>query len=319
MRVVANFDGDALWGVVTYMHKSLEPLGDDSLSSVLMNGAHWIYDHNIKVPYQSYERKCLLALWSPCEFTAQKDYFHFDHYDFFTEVYCVCPFTCRFMNEHFGYEKFKYIPYPFTNYSVKEFGNYDADCSWMGSIHGQDHISAIETISKFDYKFLTSQLNTWMRHPYEFNKCTHVNLPSEEKLVELSKCRSSLSFNMIYMSPSSLDNGDNFDVFDHFDKGVMPQFKVRTHEIASSKSLMLVKRDPWNLIEDFYTPEKEFIYFDSFQELEGIIERVRNNYDEYRDIIERAYNKSQNYTVEKIFDYIESKDDSLITWRNNNV
>ena len=82
---------------------------------------------------------------------------------------------------------------------------------------------------------------------------------------------------------------------------------------------MLVKRDPWNLIEDFYTPEKEFIYFDSFQELEGIIERVRNNFDEYRDIIERAYNKSQNYTVEKIFDYIESKDDSLITWRNNNV
>ena len=198
MRVVANFNGDALWGVVTYIHKTLESLGDDSLSSVLMNGVEWIYDDPIKYPYNSYERKCLLALWSPCEFTAKKDYFHFEHYDFFTEVYCVCPFTCKFMNDHFGYEKFKYIPYPFTNYSVTEFGNYDADCSWMGSIHGQDHISAIETISKFDYKFLTSQLNTWMRHPYEFNKCTHVNLPSEEKLIELSRCRSSLSFNMIY-------------------------------------------------------------------------------------------------------------------------
>ena len=319
MRVVGNFNDDATWGVVTYIHKTLEDLGDDSDTTALMNGASWIYHDDIKAPYRDYERRCLLALWSPCEFTAQKNYFHFDHYDFFTEVYCVCPFTCKFMNEHFGYEKFKYIPYPFTNYSVKEFGNYDADCSWMGSIHGQDHISAIEVISKFDYKFLTSQLNTWMRHPYEFEKCTHVNLPSSDKLIELSKCRSSLSFNMIYISPSSTYNGENFDVFDFFNQGIMPQFKVRTHEITSSKSLMLVKKDPWNLIEDFYVPEEEFIYFETFEELEGIIQDITDNFDKYRDIIERAYNKSQNYTVKKIFDYIESKDDSLITWRNKNV
>ena len=156
MKVVANFNGDALWGVVTYIHKTLEQIGNDSSDSVLMNGVQWIYDHSIKESYKNYNRRCLLALWSPCEFTTQKNYFHFDHYDFFTEVYCVCPFTCKFMNEHFGYEKFKYIPYPFTNYSVKEFGNYEADSSWMGSIHGQDHISAIETISKFNYKFLTT-------------------------------------------------------------------------------------------------------------------------------------------------------------------
>lgn len=51
----------------------------------------------------------------------------------------------------------------------------------------------------------------------------------------------------------------------------MPQFKVRNHEIASSKSLLIVKRDPWNLMEDFYEPEKEFIYFDNFEELHDII------------------------------------------------
>ena len=318
MRVVANFNGDALWGVVTYIHETLKGLGNDSSDTVLMNGAQWIYDDAIKQPYLNYDRKCLLALWSPCEFTASKDYFHFEHYDFFTEVYCVCPLTCRFMNNHFGYEKFKYIPYPFTNYSVTEFGNYDVDCSWMGSIHGQDHISAIEVISKFKYKFLTSQMNTWMRHPYEFNKCTHVNLPSAQKLVELSKCRSSLSFNMIYMSPSSVDNSP-FDVFEHFNKGIMPQFKVRTHEITSSKSLMLVKKDPWNLIEDFYEPETEFLYFESFDQLEDIIIDVRDNFHNYIDIIEKAYYRSQDYTVEKIFEYIKTDDEKLITWRNKYV
>ena len=93
MKVVGNFDGDALWGVVTYIHKTLENLGDDSSDAVLMNGVQWIYDHSINEPYKSYNRRCLLALWSPCEFTTQKNYFHFDYYDFFTEVYCVCPFT----------------------------------------------------------------------------------------------------------------------------------------------------------------------------------------------------------------------------------
>lgn len=317
MKIVGNWMHDCEWGVVPYMHKSLELLDDGSEEEVIMNGGAWIYEHDIKEPYKDYKRRCLLALWSPCEFTARVNYFHFDHYDFFTEVYCVCPFTCQFMNDHYGYEKFKYIPYPFTNLSVTEFGNYDADVSWMGSIHGQDHISAVETMQNFKYKFLTSQRNTWMRHPLEFNACTHVLLPNDEKLVELSKSRSSLSFNMIYMNASSRKN--NFKAFERFDEGIMPQFKVRNHEIASSKSLLLVKKDPWDLIEDFYEPEKEFIYFENFDELYDIIDDISKNFDKYTDIIEAAYEKSLLYTSEKIYNYIKTDDENLITWRNKHV
>ena len=108
MKIIGNWSDDAPWGVVPYMHKSLEILSDDSSDEVLMNGAAWIYNNDIKEPFKNYKRKCLLALWSPCEFTARSGYYHFDHYDFFTDVYCVCPFTCKFMNEHYGYEKFKY-------------------------------------------------------------------------------------------------------------------------------------------------------------------------------------------------------------------
>lgn len=317
MKIVANWTDDATWGVVPYMHKSLEPFNDDNSNEVLMNGAAWIYRKDIKEIYKDYNRRCLLALWSPCEFTSKLGYYHFDHYDFFTDVYCVCPFTCQFMNQHYGYEKFKYIPYPFTNYTVTQFENYDADCSWMGSIHGQDHISAIEVIQDFNYKFLTSQKNTWMRHPYEFQKCTHVDLPSDQKLIELSKCRSSLSFNMIYMSPNSVKN--NFSAFDKFDEGIMPQFKVRSHEITSSKSLMLVKKDPWDLVEDFYEPNKEFLYFKNFDELRSIISDLSTDFSKYRDIINNAYLRSKNYTVDKIFQYIKTNDESLISWSNKNV
>ena len=318
MKIIYNWSDDSEWGVVPYMHKSLEIFNDDNSNEVLMNGAAWIYNHEIKKQFKDYDRKCLLALWSPCEFLARVDYYHFDHYDFFTDVYCVCPFTCKFMNDHYGYEKFKYIPYPFTNYSVKEFGDYDADCSWMGSIHGEDHILGVETMMNFKYKFLTSQRNTWMRHPYEFNNCTHVLLPNDEKLIELSKSKCSLSFNMLYLRKYACQK-NNFQAFERFDEGIMPQFKVRNHEIASSKSLLLVKKDPWNLMEDFYTPEEEFIYFENFDQLKAIIQDVSVNLEKYEDIIDAAYVRSKNYTVEKIYQYIKTDDNSLITWRNKHA
>ena len=317
MKVRADWSHDCTWGVVPYVQESLQLLSNEESNEVIMNGAAWLYEKFLRDKYKDYDRRCLLAFWSPCEFTQKKDFYHFDDYEFFTEVYCVCPFTCKFMNDYYGYEKFKYIPYMFTNRSVTEFGNYDADCSWMGSIHGQDHIRAIEVMSEFKYKFMTSQRNTWMRHPYEFEKCTHVFLPNDEKLKQLSKCRSSLSFNMIYMSPASKKN--NFDVFDRFDEGIMPQFKVRTFEIASCKSLLIVKRDPWNLIEDFFEPEKDFIYFDNFDELRDIIHDVSQNFENYQGIIDSAYERVQDFTAEKIYEYIKQDDKNLITWRNKHV
>ena len=98
----------------------------------------------------------------------------------------------------------------------------------------------------------------------------------------------------------------------------MPQFKVRTHEIATCKSLILCFKDQWNLIEDFYEENVDFIYFENFEELNFILENFDQNFNKYEKIIENAFSKVQNYTVEKIFDYIKTNDSSLITWKNKN-
>ena len=76
MKIVSNFKGDCDWCVVPYMHKSLLPFNDDDSDEVLMNGVEWIFDNEIKKPYKDYKRKALLALWSPCEFTAKSGYYH---------------------------------------------------------------------------------------------------------------------------------------------------------------------------------------------------------------------------------------------------
>ena len=308
------------------LHNTLEQIGDNSSDSVLMNGIQWIFDHNIREPYKNYSRKCLLALWSPCELIgSQKNYFHFDHYDFFTEVYCVCPFTCKFMNEYYRYEKFKYIPYPFTNYSLEEFGDYNATCCWFGGIHGEDHINAIQTISQRQqpYKFITSGGNRLLRHDFYNTKVTHLGLSTEEKLLEVSRCKSSLTFNKLYLNPSNACNSTYNKIyngaFNQFNLGIMPQFKVRTHEIATCKSLILAYQDPWNLIDDFYTEGQDFIYFEDFKQLKEILDDIDSNFDNYTNIINNAYEKVKSYSVENIFEYIKKDDPNLITWSLKNV
>ena len=322
MQIITNFDGDALWGVIPYIQKSFDKLSEEESDDVFFNGVQFIYDQNLREKYKDRRRRSLFAHWSPCEFLGQKDYHFFDSYEFFTEVYCVCPYTCEFMNNYFGCEKFIYIPYPFTNYTVNEFGKYDSTTCWFGSIHGDDHIKAIETISNFKYKFITSQLNTWMRHPYEFNKCTHINLTTEEKLIQVSKSKSSLTFNKLYLNGSSMNNRYYQQIenrsFEYFDNGIMPQFKVRTHESATCKSLILCYKDQWNLIEDFYESGKDFIYFDDFNQLKDILFDIENNFEKYTPIINNAFEKVQNYSIDKIFEFIKTKDDNLITWKNNN-
>jgi spore maturation protein CgeB len=88
----------------------------------------------------------------------------------------------------------------------------------------------------------------------------------------------------------------------------MPQIKGRTFEAAFSKSIILHKFDKWNVIEDWFVPNEDFIYFTDEKDLEEKIYEILKNYDGYKYIAENAYNKAMNkYTTESfIKNYILS-------------
>jgi spore maturation protein CgeB len=126
----------------------------------------------------------------------------------------------------------------------------------------------------------------------------------------------------LYKSPNSQYNpgieGNKLKIWEYKSEEILPQFKVRTHEIATCKSLILCKKDPWNLIEDFYEPNKDFIYFDNLSELEDILHDVNTNFEKYVPIIESAYQTVQKYSVENFFEFVKTKDKNLINWKNKN-
>ena len=78
-----------------------------------------------------------------------------------------------------------------------------------------------------------------------------------------------------------------------------PQLKSRPFEAAFGKSLILCKKDEWNIIETWFTEGEEFIYYSSAEELRTIIDDVLNNFEKYEEIVENAYNRAINeYTTE---------------------
>jgi hypothetical protein len=80
-----------------------------------------------------------------------------------------------------------------------------------------------------------------------------------------------------------------------------PQLKSRIFEAAISKSIMLCYRDKYHIIEDFYEPNKDFLYFETEAELHELINKISTDYLKYIYLAENAYEKTvNNYTTRNL-------------------
>jgi hypothetical protein len=79
-----------------------------------------------------------------------------------------------------------------------------------------------------------------------------------------------------------------------------PQTKSRYFEAAFCRSLILMHKDQWNLIEEWFVPDVDFIYWENEEDLRQKIKHISENYQDYLHIVDNAYNKAMSeYTTEK--------------------
>ena len=55
------------------------------------------------------------------------------------------------------------------------------------------------------------------------------------------------------------------------------QIKTRPFEAAFSRSLILCKKDQWNIIEEWFEPDKDFLYYDDGFELDSLLKKIIND------------------------------------------
>jgi spore maturation protein CgeB len=82
----------------------------------------------------------------------------------------------------------------------------------------------------------------------------------------------------------------------------VPQLKSRVFEAAFCRSLILCKKDGFNVIEKYFTPNEEFVYYEEGKLVETV-NRVLTNYDAYLPVIDKAYNRAvAQYTTNAFFE-----------------
>ena len=259
--------------------------------------------------------------WSPCEYATRDlkngvDATHVE--DKFDYILTICPYIANWRNQNSEDKRYIYAFYHYSTDIVPPKKEKKYDVIYHGGIHGKEHIWAMKVMMKKNYRYLSLDygINPLTRRYLRY--ATDTNLPFKKKLERIAECKISICFNLIHVSYKHYKNmmayrsdlkvgGEFFDglkpyhLLKHYPWiGILPQFKTRVHEAAISRCVNLVYRDEWNVIEDYYEPGKEFIYFDSEKDLQEKIDYILQNWesDNIQGIVSAAYQKATRYTSE---------------------
>ena len=279
-------------------HWHLEEYSQDSTTDVLLYGYNASANEEFHQRCKDFKRKIYFNNWAPCEFAQYFPHNNksgFDYEEYFTEVYSICPYTVSWLNkQHFG-RQYKDVFYPFRESLIPEEQPKEYDVIYHGGIHGQEHANCLVAMREFNYRYetMTHHINS-LTH-----KClplaTNLDLSFSEKINLVAQSKISVCYNLVHLTPAHIEalktykNWEDNKAFAEVGRrNVMPQFKTRAHEAAISKTLNLVHRDRWNVMERYYTPESEFIYFDDEWDLRNRIKDVLENWNDYQDVVESA-------------------------------
>lgn len=189
-----------------------------------------------------------------------------NYYNFVDEILTICPTSVSKRDKR----KFCFWPVDhelLKNVDIKDFNDKEFDACYFGGNYGI-HINEIfDSMSEF--KFCQSNHN--------------INVSYLDKLNLISKSKISVCHNLI---------------IPYCGKGVTPQLKTRCFEAGFCKSLMLVLKDEFNTIEEWFKPGEDFIYYD-FGNLKNTLSEVLNNYNKFKPMVESAFKKCMNnYTTQ---------------------
>ena len=260
----------------------------------------------------SFERNVYLNVTMPTEFCSPQST---DADNNFDEIWTICPYSNKWLNEIKNTNKYKTIFYPFNRQDIPKTSQKKYDVVYHGGLHGEKYVEMIKIISKYNYRYVTQTYGINQLTQSMMSYATNTNLTNEDKIKIISESKISICFNSFEVrGVSDLQNvksrkeWQKNEAFKHIDDlKIIPQFKSRCNEAAFSKTLNLVQRDPWNIIERYYDKD-EFVYFDSIIDLPEKIDYILNNWESHLPIVEKAYKRSLEYTSENLYNIIKNKE-----------
>ena len=291
MKVVFTPGGEYTDSIL--QHFSFEDYDDGKEDIVLFYGYNGYRNFETLNKYRNSIR-IFCSTEQPCGFDLEPQ-FHMQCGSNFDIVYTICPYTGKWLNEVvYGYEKYRLWGFCLGDKFVcREQPEKEFDAIYWGGVYHRDHVDIIETISKFKYHYFT--LTT--PGPCA-NLLSGFNIPRIRMWDILRRTKVMVGSNILYYPPGrssgikAIPRFEENEAFNRIDYGIAPQLKTRPIEAALNKTLLVLKRTPWNLIDNWFVENEEFVSYGSKEELEHIIKDVSENWNRYTPIVERAYRKA---------------------------
>ena len=230
----------------------------------------------------------------------------------FDKIIAISEATTNTRNTQLGVQRYIYTFFPFSAKYIPTDFTKEYDIFYSGHVnpdyplHKHIMIPVLQKFEKTHKVFVVSGRNrkhTIYANIGEIDYPTKLNLNAKSKI--------SITYDHHYPGASRWSNKvpSINGKFGEWRKGKMgewcsPQHKARTVEAFFTKSLALVYRDPFNIIENFCTPDKHFIYYDSKEDLQEKCEHILQNYEDpyYQNIINNAYEHAiENFTTEAFY------------------
>jgi len=171
----------------------------------------------------------------------------------------------------------------------------------------------MRTISQFNYRLVSNSGHALV---------TDRGVGYQEKLDLISQSKITLTHNLLYPTVRHVLNVWKYpewllnEAFSDVPRGFIslakrllngpyievPQLKSRIFEAAFCRSLILCKKDNFNVIEKFFSPGEEFVYYEEGK-LDETISKVLANYETYLPVVDKAYNRAvKQYTTKSFFE-----------------
>ena len=215
------------------------------------------------------------------------------------KILTLCPYTAQSASP----QKRVPIYFPVNHLHIRPDSQKKYDVIYSGGMHFDLIRQFIDVIKNYNYRYVFYQsLGGLVTNPGA-SHLQKMKLYSQTKISVIHNllfCKDENQY-MYKQFPGAQNNRAMYQFFcDDRTAGfkTMPQLKSRVFQAAFSKSLILCYKDSWNIIQKYFQPEKQFLYFINPKDLKQKINYILKNYDQYKNIIQNAYNKAvNNYTT----------------------
>jgi hypothetical protein len=234
------------------------------------------------------------------------DKFYDLYNSYFDLILAIDSYSSKYYNYKYNTNKFQYVPYYIEDkkLSVPTYEDKVIPVFYTGHNVFSIDFPLVTMISNTVKKYLGTNMFNNINSYYSYNFYRKMEILGKTRISIIHSAAQNYKYVTDYDDRFIKDEVLNTYLPWHNDStpdAYTPSLKCRIFEGAISKNIMVCYKDKYRCIEDFYEPNRDFLYFETEAELHELLDKISADYPKYIYLAENAYQKTiERYTTKNL-------------------